>query len=105
MILKNTHFHDDLLSETYPIQCLVEWQDGIPVLVFQFKSAAYDFSEPLLPAELKHGERGWLEQPRIEVRLLLADNVITDHVAERTFFLPGNDADEIRRMLTGSPVR
>ena len=99
IILKNTHFPDGLLDEASQAQCRVEWADGIPVLVFQFKSAFYDFSEPLLPAELKNSERGWLDQQPIQLRLLLADNVITDQVAERVFFLAKNESDEIRKVF------
>ena len=99
IILKNTHFPDDLLAEAAPIQCIVEWKDGIAVLVFQFKSPFYDFSEPLLPAEFQNSERGWLQQQRINIRLLLADNVITDQVTERVSFLSENDSDQIRRIL------
>lgn len=95
IILKNTHFPDGLLNETNQVQCRVEWRDGLPVLVFQFKSAVHDFSEPLVPAELRNSEQGWLDQRPIQLRLLLADNVITDQVTERTFFLSKNESDEI----------
>ena len=94
IILKNTHFPDGLLGE--PIQLRVEWQDGIPVLAFQFQSASYGFSEPLDPAELKSGERGWLQQPRLIVRLLLADNVVSDQVAEQKLSISEHDAGKIK---------
>lgn len=97
IILKNTHFPDGLLDQ--PIQLRVEWQDGIPVLAFQFQSASYDFSEPLVPADLKNGERGWLQQLRLTVRLLLADNVVSDQVAEQKFSLPEHDAGKIKAVL------
>lgn len=87
IILKNTHFPDDLLIETAQIQCLVEWLDGIPVLGFQFKSPAYDFSEPLPIDDSKNTEQGWLHQPQITVRLLLADSIIADRMTERVFVL------------------
>ena len=98
IILKNTHFPDGLLSE--PIQLRIEWMDGMPVLVFQFKSASYDFREPLDPAELENGERGWLQQPTLTVRLLLADNVVSDQVTEQRFPLPGIDAGKIKDSFT-----
>ncbi len=105
IILKNTHFPDGLLSETDRIQCRAEWKDGIPVLVFQFKSAVHDFSEPLVPAELKNSEQGWLDRQPIQLRLLLADSVITDQVTERTFFLAKNESDEIRKVFELSKAK
>ncbi|MGG7661847.1 hypothetical protein [Dyadobacter sp. BHUBP1] len=105
IILKNTHFPDGLLSETNQIQCHVEWTHGIPVLVFQFKSAVHDFGEPLVPAELRNSEQGWLDQQPIQVRLLLADNVITDQVTERTFLLAKNESNEIRKALELSKAK
>jgi len=97
IILKNTHFPDGLLDE--PIRFRVEWQNGFPVLVFQFKSASYDFSEPIIPAELKKGETGWLQQPTVSIRLLLADNVVTDQVAEQRFTLDAHEAGKIKSSL------
>lgn len=105
VILKNTHFPDGLLHETSQIQCRVECTDGIPVLVFQFQSAVHDFSEPLVPAELRDSERGWLDQQLIQVRLLLADNVITDQVTERAFFLAKNESVEIRKVFELSKTK
>nr|WP_295923217.1 hypothetical protein [uncultured Dyadobacter sp.] len=99
VILKNTHFPDDLLSETSPIQCRVEWQGKIPALVFHFKSPAYDFSEPLVPSELKNAERGWLQQPAITIRLLQADTVIADKVAERKFSISPQETNSLRDFL------
>lgn len=97
IILKNTHFPDDLLSEN--VECHLRWEEGTPVLVFQFNQAAYDFSEPLVPAELKGGERDWLQPRLIQTRLLLADNVVTDQVTARTFFLTMQESDEIRKVF------
>lgn len=91
IILKNTHFPDDLLSEN--VECHLSWEEGTPVLVFQFKQAAYDFSEPLLASDLKNSERGWLQQPAITVRLLLADSVIADKISQRTFSCKINTPD------------
>ncbi|MET7257597.1 hypothetical protein [Dyadobacter fermentans] len=99
IILKNTHFPDDLLSEASQVQCLVEWTDRIPVLVFQFKSTFYDFNEPLIPAELENSERGWLQQPSVTVRLLLSDNVVTDQLDERVFVLSRNESDKIKKIF------
>lgn len=95
IILKNTHFPDDLLSEN--VECHLRWEEGTPVFVFQFKQAAYDFSEPLVPAELKGGERGWLQQPAITVRLLLADSVIADKISQRTCPISEHETDGIRK--------
>ena len=97
IILKNTHFPDGLLDEA--IRFFVEWRDGVPVLVFQFKSASYDFSEPLIPAELKNGETGWLQHPIVSIRLLLADTVISDQVAEQRFTLANHEAGKIKSSL------
>lgn len=105
IILKNTHFPDGLLSEASQVQCRVEWTDRIPVLVFQFKSTFYDFSEPLIPAELRNSEQGWLYQQPIQLRLLLADNVITDRVTERAFLLAKNESDEIRKVFELSKAK
>ncbi|WP_353718477.1 hypothetical protein [Dyadobacter sp. 676] len=99
IILKNTHFPDDLLDNTSPIQCAIEWKDSVPVLVFRFKNTAYDFNEPLLSHELKNGERGWLNQSAISVRLLLANSVIADHVTERKFILSKNDSQSVKEVL------
>lgn len=98
IILKNTHFPDDLLRPGAPIECTVQWDGRIPVLIFSFTQApASDFSEPLIPAELKNADRGWLQQPRILVRLLLADSVIADRVVAREFWL--SETDEVRAAL------
>lgn len=105
IILKNTHFPDGLIDESSQVQCRVEWKNGIPVLVFQFKSAIHDFSEPLVPSELRNNERGWLDQQPIQLRLLLADNVITDRVTERAFFLAKNESDEIRKVFELSETK
>ena len=99
IILKNTHFPDGLLDGTDQIHYRVEWQDGIPVLVFQFKSTFYDFNEPLIPAELENSERGWLQQPSVTVRLLLSDNVVTDQLDERVFVLSRNESDKIKKIF------
>lgn len=99
IILKNTHFPDDLLNETSPIQCRVDWKDDVPFLVFQFKSPVYDFSEPLIPAELKNTEQGWLQEPAIIIRLVLANNVIADYVTERAFVLSENDSQRVNEIL------
>lgn len=95
IILKNTHFPDDLLSEN--VECHLSWEEGTPVLVFQFKQAAYDFSEPLLASDLKNSERGWLQQPAITARLLLADSVIADKISQRTFSISEHETDGIRK--------
>lgn len=82
IILKNTHFPDELLAPDAPILCSVECNAGIVVLVFQFKSPAYDFSEPMLSAEFQNSEPGWLQQERIRIRLLLANSIITDCITD-----------------------
>ena len=99
ILLKNTHFPDGLLAREAPIECRVEWDEKVPVLVFAFQLASYDFSEPLLPAELRKADQGWLDQQPIQIRLLLADNVITDHVTERLFLLPVPVSDQIRKVF------
>jgi len=99
IILKNTHFPDDLLHEASPVQCAVEWRGSIPVLEFQFKNTAYDFNEPLVPHELKNGDRGWLNQPKVIVRLLLANSVIADDVTERKFILSKNNSQNVKEVL------
>lgn len=37
IILKNTHFPDELMAPDAPIQCGIEWAENTPVLVFAFK--------------------------------------------------------------------
>ncbi len=103
IILKNTHFPDDLLAETSVIQAGIQWQDGLLFLVVHFKSPAYDFSEPLIPADLKNGERGWLQQSIVTVRLLLADNVFADKVTERTVALSERDSGQVRDIFVNIP--
>lgn len=99
IILKNTHFPDDLLADTSQTQCQVKWKERIPVLTFHFKSPVYDFSEPLVPAELKNAEPGWVDQPRVIVRLLLANTTIADDVTEREFVLSKDDSRSLKEVL------
>ena len=94
IILKNTHYPDDLLASDAPVACRIEWTAEGPFLVFGFRLPSYDFSEPLDNRE--QGCPGWLHQPQITVRLLLADNVIADRVTERVFVLSQQDSDRIR---------
>ncbi|MGV3602223.1 MAG: hypothetical protein ACO1N1_13510 [Dyadobacter fermentans] len=96
IILKNTQYPDDLLAPDAPVACRIEWTAEGPVLVFGFRLPSYDFSEPLNNREQGSARPGWLHQPQITVRLLLADNVIADRVTERIFVLSQQDSDRIR---------
>lgn len=97
IILKNTHFPDELMAPDAPIQCRIEWAENTPVLVFAFKLPSYDLREPLLPGEFQKGDRGWLQQRSIRIRLLLADSVITDRIVERAFVLTGSESEEVQK--------
>ncbi|GGN04611.1 hypothetical protein GCM10010967_44480 [Dyadobacter beijingensis] len=99
MILKNTHFPDELLAPDAPIRCSLQWDGPTPVLVFAFKTPAYDFSEPLPAEQLAAAAQDLLNQPQIKVRLLLADSVIADQVAARNFVLSDADSTAIRKAL------
>ncbi len=100
LILKNTHFPDELLAPEAPLRCTLQWNGLVPTLVVSFHLPSYDFSEPLLHEELKNTTRGWLLQPTLKIRLLLADNVIADRVTERVFTLSESDSRRLKDIFS-----
>lgn len=96
IILKNTHFPDDLLQTDQEIKLKVMNISGIPVLIFRFANSSYDFPEPLTYYRLKNSENGWLEKDQIVIKLQLADTVISDYIHEKEFTLTASESEALR---------
>ncbi|KAA6439850.1 hypothetical protein FEM33_10390 [Dyadobacter flavalbus] len=68
IILKNTHFPDNLLQDDHGIKLKVMNISGLPVLFFSFTNSSYDFPEPLNDYRLGNSEAGWLDRDQIAVK-------------------------------------
>lgn len=85
VILKNTHFPDDLLSPDKLISMKVLYNAPSILLNFSFQEPMYDFTEILSPGDFQGERSDWLKKQKIEILLSLADTVFTDKLTKRTF--------------------
>lgn len=99
IILKNTHFKDDILDEKNEIILQIAYAERKPVLKVNFQEPFYDFKE-ILQAEDFKGERGqWLQSNNIVIQLMLADAVIGDSISTRIFTLGSEESQKLRSAL------
>jgi hypothetical protein len=85
VILKNTHFRDDILSNNAAIKLRVDHSLKVPVLVFKFPESFYDFVQ-ILGADFKQDKNlNWLNKKPIIIKLILSDPVVTDLLSEFVF--------------------
>ena len=99
IILKNTHFKDDLLDENRRIMLKVEYNDTDPILSVEFQESLYDFQEVLKSGDFL-GDRGlWLKSDNLVIKLTLADSVISDKVSTRSFTLDAEESQKLKALL------
>ena len=87
IILKNTHFKDDILAEKAKIQLRIDYSMTIPILVFTFSEPFYDLWEVVKLETLTTSNEEWLNKSNIIIKLIMSETVITDRISTREFIL------------------
>lgn len=100
VILKNTHFRDDTLSENSKIRLRIDYSTSLPILVFRFDQPYYDFLQILTPAVLVGPNIEWINRNPVVIKLVLSETVMTDRLSERRFYLGPTEAEQLRVCLT-----
>jgi hypothetical protein len=97
VILRNTHFRNDILEEPAKIALHIDHHHAIPVIVVRFAEPYYDFIAPLrLPSSEK---QAWFYCPVITIKLILSDSVISDQLSTRIFRLGIEESDVLRTSM------
>ena len=99
IILKNTHFKEDLLAEKQKISLHIDYSNPEPILSVAFQEPFYDFQEKLTSGDFLKERGVWLKSYNIMIRLILADSVIGDEVSTRTFVLNSEESSKLKAAL------
>ncbi len=99
VILKNTHFKDDILATDSKIHFRMDHSAPLPVLVFRFGEPYYDFLQILTPGILAQANLEWLTKNPVIVKLILSDTVVTDRLSTRSFALDPVESERLRANL------
>jgi hypothetical protein len=96
VILKNTHFKDDILTNGSKIKLRIDFSTKLPVLVFRFDEPYFDFVQVIVPQTVHE----WLYKYPIVIKLVLADSVITDQLSSSSFIIHLEEGDRLREATT-----
>ncbi len=96
IILKNTHFKDDILTADSQIQLRIDCTAGIPVLIFKFPEPYYDFLQIFNFTMLSGGNQEWLDKNPVIIKLVMSDTVITDRLSSLSFSLDPVESENLR---------
>ena len=96
IILKNTHFKDDILAEKAQIQFRIDYSMPVPILIFRFSEPFYDFGEVLKLETLIAAYGEWLDKSNIIVKLVMSDTVVTDKISSREFVLSESESNILK---------
>ena len=99
VILRNTHFKDDILAAKSAIHFRIDHTTKIPVMVFKFPSPYYDFIQILSFPILTDTNLEWLNKNPAVIKLIMSDTVITDRLSTRLFFLTPDESEQLRDTL------
>jgi|GEM_PF-2556728 len=100
VILKNTHFKDDMLAVNSKIQLRIDYTSNIPILIFKFDQRFYDFLCVLNPKSLALSNQEWLNKNPVVIRLVLSDTVFADHLSIRIFPLDPTESKQLEVALS-----
>ena len=100
IILKNTHFKDDLLNEKHRIMLKIDYNDADVILSLEFQEPFYDFQEMLKPSDFLEERKLWLKSDNLVIKLILADSVIGDKVSIRSFTLDTKESQKLKALLS-----
>ncbi|CAG4999989.1 hypothetical protein DYBT9275_02361 [Dyadobacter sp. CECT 9275] len=98
VLLKNTHFKDNLLDSGSKIGLQIKYHENLPILIFSFHERYYDFLE-VIDHKILNGSHAWLDNAHLTITLVLADPVITDQVSSRIFRLDVQESQRLRERL------
>lgn len=99
VILKNTHFKDDLLDEMKTVTVRIDFNHEAPVISFAFQEPFYDFQQILRKGDYS-GDRGmWLKSDNLVIKLMLADSVFGDKITSRSFTLNVGESEKLKSVL------
>lgn len=96
IILKNTHFSDDILSDSQKVKLYIDYRYPLAVAVLSFAAPFYDFILPLRLSSTNAATSSWLNQTCLAIKLVLADPVITDRLSTLTFRLDSVESEKLR---------
>ena len=99
IILKNTHFKDDLLAENRRINLHIDYSNPDPILSVEFQEPFYDFQEKLTSSDFLEDRSLWLKSDNVVIKLILADSVIGDKVSTRKFILDSEASRKLKSAL------
>ena len=99
IILKNTHFKDDILAEKAKIHLRIDYSMTIPILVFTFSEPFYDFWEVVKLETLTTSNEEWLNKSNIIIKLIMSETVITDRLSTREFILSESETNTLREEM------
>lgn len=96
IILKNTHFSDQILEDSSKVSLHIDYSYPIAVAVIRFTETYYDFIQPLRFSGTELSASIWLDQSIIAIKLVLSDSVITDQLSTVVFQLNPVDSLKLR---------
>jgi hypothetical protein len=92
IILKNTHFKNDLINDALKLH--IEYSFEAAILVFNFSEPYYGFSETLKYGSIEGQD--WLKADRIVISISIADSVIADQLTNKEFILDEQESAALR---------
>ncbi|MCF2443781.1 hypothetical protein L0657_07420 [Dyadobacter sp. CY345] len=99
VILKNTHFKDDLLDEIKTVTVQIDFNHEAPIISVAFQEPFYDFEEILRKGDYS-GDRGiWLKSDNLVIKLMLADSVFGDKISSRSFTFNAEESKKLKAVL------
>lgn len=100
IILKNTHFQDDVLGQASNIRFRIDYTASIPVLIFRFHEPFYDFLLVLSKETAGGVDHEWINKDPVLIRMVISDTVVTDRLSTVEFQL-----DESERTLLRDNIK
>lgn len=99
IILKNTHFKDEILATGSKIHFRIAYSTNIPVLIFKFPEPYYDFLQVLSPAQMTGSNQEWLNKSPVLINLVISNTVIADCLSTRAFSLDFAESENLKAIL------
>ena len=99
VILKNTHFEDDILAIGSKIRFDIDYTKQLPVLTFKFPEPYYDFALVLSLKLFSASNPEWLSKNLVVIKLVISDPVITDKLSTLSFSLDPLESKNLRAKL------